>query len=46
MEATQGYGVAKPGPDGRFWHKERKSGEILPLSDDEVSRIYLEDDDG
>jgi hypothetical protein len=46
MEATQGYGVAKPGPDGRFYHKDRKTSEIVPLSDDEVSRVYLDDADG
>lgn len=45
MEATQGYGVAKPGPDGRFYHKDRRTHEFVPMTDDEVSRIYLEDPD-
>ena len=45
LDETDGFGAAKQGADGRFYHKDRTTGEIEPLSDDVVERVYLGGDD-
>jgi hypothetical protein len=38
---TNGLGFAKVGPDGELYHKDRKTGDVVHVSDEDVDRVYL-----
>jgi hypothetical protein len=38
---TQGLGVAKPGPDGHLYRKDRKSGDVVRVTQKELNEVYL-----
>lgn len=46
LDETDGLGFAKPGSDGRFYHRDRKTGEVEALTEDQIDRTYLGGDDG
>lgn len=40
-EATHGVGHGFKGPDGELWHKDRHTGEPVPMSNDDIKRGFL-----
>lgn len=44
LDATDGLGYAKLDREGRPWHRDRNTGEIQPVSDRDIDRVYLAGD--
>lgn len=41
LDETDGLGFAQQGPDGELYRKDRKSGDVVRVSDGELNRVYL-----
>lgn len=41
LDETAGYGYAKSTLDGHVWHRDRRTGDVLSLRDDELESVYL-----
>lgn len=44
LDDTKGLGYARKGSDGRLYHRDRKSGDVVPVTPKEEDRIYLSGD--
>ncbi len=41
LDETHGLGYAKPSPDGGFVHRDHRTGDVVPVSPEDMDRIFL-----
>lgn len=41
LEETAGLGYARTGPDGELYHRDRHSGDIVPVDERKLDDVYL-----